>query len=129
MREIRSAAATRNMTVVRMLWGNGQGNFQTKGRYAAAMGARHGLRVFDRCDGTLVKVRDGTVTVTDLARHKTIIVVGGKSFLVTKPWPGSALAVERFPARAELAADECQAGPDLRRAHAHELAAKDETGT
>jgi hypothetical protein len=70
---------------VRMLWGNGKGNFQTKGRYASATVRGTVYGVFDRCDGTLVEVREGTVTVTDLVHHKIIIVGAGKSVLVNKP--------------------------------------------
>jgi hypothetical protein len=39
----------------------------------------------DRCDGTLTRVRFGTVAVNDFVRHKTVIVRAGQSYLARAP--------------------------------------------
>jgi hypothetical protein len=68
-------------TVVRQLWGNGKGSFQTRGRYAAAtVRGTHWLTA-DRCDGTLTKVLRGVVQVNDLPKHTTVTVPAGHSYL------------------------------------------------
>jgi hypothetical protein len=66
---------------VRRLWGDGKGRFRTRGRYASA--AVRGTRwlTVDRCDGTLIQVRVGRVTVRDLTRNRTVIVLAGRSYL------------------------------------------------
>ena len=38
----------------------------------------------DRCDGTLVRVAQGTVQVRDFVKRKTITVRRGKSYLAKK---------------------------------------------
>jgi Right handed beta helix region len=68
-------------TTVRSLWGNGQGHFEVKGRYAAATVRGTNFHVADRCDGTLVHVRKGIVAVLDATTGKTIILTAGKSYL------------------------------------------------
>jgi hypothetical protein len=35
----------------------------------------------DRCDGTLTRVREGSVLVTDFRRKRTVIVRAGKTYL------------------------------------------------
>ena len=35
----------------------------------------------DRCDGTLVQVRKGTVQVLDISKHRQIPVRAGKTYL------------------------------------------------
>jgi hypothetical protein len=72
-------------TVVRSLWGNGKGQFVTKGRYAAATVKGTIWNTQDRCDGTFVKVQRGTVSVLDLAHHKAKNVTAGHSLLVSAP--------------------------------------------
>jgi hypothetical protein len=80
-RKTASAAAAPPTTVVRELWGNGKGNFQTRGRYAAAtVRGTHWLTI-DRCDGTLTKVVRGVVQVSDLVAHTTVTVRAGHSYL------------------------------------------------
>ncbi len=65
----------RTSRVVRQLWGDGKGRFQTRGRYAAATVRGTKWRVQDRCDGTLTTVESGVVAVRDFrlrphgARH------------------------------------------------------------
>jgi parallel beta helix pectate lyase-like protein len=76
----RTASATKNKTV-RILWGNGHGNFQTRGRYAAATVRGTIYFVADRCDGTFTLVKRGTVAVQDLVLHRTITLAAGESYL------------------------------------------------
>lgn len=68
-------------TVVRSLWGSGKGSFTTTGRYAAATVRGTLWKTDDRCDGTLIYVKQGEVSVRDLVRKKTVIVTAGKSYL------------------------------------------------
>jgi hypothetical protein len=39
----------------------------------------------DRCDGTLTRVKRGTVVVRDLRRSRNIVVRSGKSYLAQAP--------------------------------------------
>jgi hypothetical protein len=71
-----------NKTVVRSLWGQGQGAFRTQGRYASATVRGTLWLTADRCDGTLTDVRQGIVDVVDLATQKHYSVAAGHSFLV-----------------------------------------------
>jgi hypothetical protein len=66
---------------VRRLWGDGKGRFRTRGRFGSA--AVRGTRwlTVDRCDGTLIQVSVGRVTVRDFTRRRTVIVVAGRSYL------------------------------------------------
>ena len=57
------------------------GNFRTKGRYAAAIVHSTKWTIADRCDGTFTHDITGSVSVTDLVRHKTIILHAGQSYL------------------------------------------------
>jgi len=69
-------------TVVRALWGNGKGNFQTRGRFAAATVLGTHWLTDDRCDGTWTKVVAGVVQITDFVNHSTVAVPAGHTFLV-----------------------------------------------
>jgi hypothetical protein len=76
-------------TVVRQLWGNGKGNFRTRGRFAAAtvrgtISLTTEWLTTDTCDGTLVRVGQGVVAVTDLVRRRLVTVRAGQSYL-TRP--------------------------------------------
>ncbi len=66
---------------MRILWGNGQGNFQTKGRYAAATVRGTVYYVADRCEGTFTHVQTGVVAVLDLSLNKTVSIRAGQSYL------------------------------------------------
>ena len=66
---------------VRHLWGSGTGRFRTKGRYSSATVRGTNWLTDDRCDGTLTYVKKGTVSVTDLAKHRTVTVKQGRSYL------------------------------------------------
>jgi hypothetical protein len=67
--------------VIRRLWGDGKGNFQTRGRYAAATVRGTTWRTEDRCDGTLTTVVKGVVAVRDFRLRRTVIVRAGQSYL------------------------------------------------
>jgi hypothetical protein len=66
---------------VRSIWGNGKGNFTTNGKYASATVRGTFWLTQDTCNGTLVRVRSGTVRVLDRVRHRTVTVGAGKSYL------------------------------------------------
>jgi hypothetical protein len=75
------AAAPR---VVRQLLGSGKGRFRTSGRFASATVRGTVWTIQDRCDGTLVIVRKGTVGVTNLKTHKVVLVKAGKRYLAPR---------------------------------------------
>jgi Ca2+-binding RTX toxin-like protein len=81
-----SAAAGRKASTrtVRVLWANGKGKFRTKGRYATATIRGTNWETIDRCDGTLIKVRKGAVTVRDLVKKKSVVVKAGDSYLAKR---------------------------------------------
>ena len=63
------------------LWGSGKGKFRTGGKYSAATVRGTIWLVEDRCEGTLTKVKRGTVSVRDFKRKKTVTVKAGHSYL------------------------------------------------
>jgi hypothetical protein len=63
------------------LQGNGTGRFQTYGDRAAASVTGTDWEVQNRCDGTLIIVRRGTVKVTDFGLHKTVTLRQGQTYL------------------------------------------------
>ena len=67
--------------VLGKLWGNGKGKFRTSGKYASATVRGTVWLTQDECDGTLIRVKRGTVQVRDLKRHKTVTVKAGHSYL------------------------------------------------
>jgi hypothetical protein len=75
-----SASRTQNSRTVRQLWGNGKGNFETKGRYAAATVRGTNWLTADRCDSTRVQVRTGVVSVLDIPHRRTVNVRAGGSY-------------------------------------------------
>jgi LCCL domain len=77
----KASASLQDAHVVRQLWGNGQGHFQTKGLYAAATVRGTNWLTADRCDGTQVQVRRGVVAVLDIPHRKTVTVRAGKNYL------------------------------------------------
>jgi hypothetical protein len=68
-------------TVLGKLWGNGKGKFRTSGKFASATVRGTIWLTQDECDGTLIRVKRGTVQVRDLRRHKTVTVRAGHSYL------------------------------------------------
>jgi hypothetical protein len=71
--------------VVNQVFGNAHGQFATQGQYATAADQGTDWRVSDRCDGTLIAVITGKVTVTDRVHHHTFVLKGGHSYLVPRP--------------------------------------------
>jgi hypothetical protein len=76
--------APRSTRVIRRLWGDGKGRFQSRGKYAAATVRGTKWRVEDRCDGTLTTVSRGVVAVRDFRLHRTVLVRAGHSYLARR---------------------------------------------
>jgi hypothetical protein len=63
------------------LQSSGTGRFRTRGDFASASVLGTDWEVQNRCDGTLIIVRRGTVKVTDVRLHKTITLHPGQTYL------------------------------------------------
>jgi hypothetical protein len=68
-------------SVLGKLWGNGKGKFRTTGKYSSATVRGTIWLTQDECDGTLTRVRRGTVQVRDFKRKKTVTVKAGHRYL------------------------------------------------
>jgi hypothetical protein len=79
-----ASAKRRSKKRVRRLFGDGKGAFRTKGRNAAATVRGTRWSVQDRCDGTLVTVQRGRVSVRDLVKHRTVLVKTGHTYLARR---------------------------------------------
>jgi hypothetical protein len=79
------ARASATTTSVRHLWASGKGKFRTKGRFAAASIRGTEWQTDDRCDGTLITVASGAVSVFDQVLRKTVVVRAGKTYLAKAP--------------------------------------------
>ena len=79
----RAAATSKRKS--RHLWGDGKGRFRTSGRFASATVRGTRWVVSDRCDGTLIRVVRGSVTVRDRVRNKTVVIREGEHYLVRRP--------------------------------------------
>jgi hypothetical protein len=66
---------------VNEVFGNAHGQFSTRGHYATAADQGTRWRAADRCDGTLISVSAGKVTVTDFVHHRTIVLTAGHYYL------------------------------------------------
>jgi PKD repeat protein len=71
--------------VIRQLWAKAKGHFRTRGRYASATVRGTIWLTADRCDGTLTRVNQGTVQVSDFPLKKKFLVHKGASHLARKP--------------------------------------------
>jgi hypothetical protein len=78
------SAKRRSKKRVRRLFGDGKGRFRTSGRNAAATVKGTRWSVQDRCDGTLVTVQRGRVSVRDLVKRKTVLVTTGHRYLARR---------------------------------------------
>ena len=78
-------AAALSGRVLQLLHATAKGRFQTRGRYSAATVRGTAWDTADRCDGTLTRVRRGTVVVNDFVRHKTVAVQAGHTYLARAP--------------------------------------------
>jgi hypothetical protein len=77
----RTASASRSKRV-RKLWGRDHGGrFRSHGRHSHATVRGTRWLTADRCDGTLTRVTNGSVAVRDLARHRTVVVRAGHSYV------------------------------------------------
>lgn len=78
-------AAASGKHVVRKLWANAHGKFSTKGNYAA--GAVQGTEWLteDLCEGTLIRVTRDKVEVTNLVKHRHVLVKVGHKYLAKAP--------------------------------------------
>jgi hypothetical protein len=70
--------------VIRDLFANADGDFRTKGRFAAATVRGTEWRTVDACFGTLTDVATGEVTVTDLIQDRTVEVGAGDDLWVAR---------------------------------------------
>jgi hypothetical protein len=66
---------------IRRLSGNARGRFRTRGRHSSATVRGTVWSVEDRCNGTLTRVRQGTVLVRDFAKRKNVVLRRGRSYL------------------------------------------------
>ena len=71
--------------IIRQLWAKAKGQFRTRGRYASATVRGTVWLTADRCDGTLTRVNQGTVQVSDFTLKKKVLVRAGASYLAKKP--------------------------------------------
>jgi hypothetical protein len=79
------SAKTLPHRVLRLLHASGHGKFETEGRYAAATVRGTIWLTEDFCDGTLVRVTRGVVTVRNLVTHATVRVTAGHSYFAAAP--------------------------------------------
>jgi sugar lactone lactonase YvrE len=86
-RRATAAGRKKNPKVVRQLWGSGKGRFRTKGRYGSAAIRGTQWLTQDRCDGTLFRVTEGSVTVRDFPKRQVVVVRAPRSYLAA---PGAA---------------------------------------
>jgi CSLREA domain-containing protein len=79
-RRASASAAKKKRPKSRKLWGSGKGRFRTTGQFSSATVRGTVWLTQDRCDRTLTKVRQGTVTVRDNVKRKTVVVRAGRSY-------------------------------------------------
>ena len=78
-------ASRRTRRRVRRLRVNARGRFRTRGRAAAGTIRGTIWTTEDRCDGTVIRVRRGVVSVRDFRRRRTVRVRAGRSYLARLP--------------------------------------------
>jgi hypothetical protein len=84
--QVYSAASTKKpVKPVRRLWGFGKGRYTTTGKYASATVRGTFWLVADYCNGTLIKVRSGSLVVRNLVTKKTIVVTNGHALFIKAP--------------------------------------------
>jgi hypothetical protein len=76
----RNAAAAAKKPKTRKLWGDGKGRFRTKGQYSAATIRGTTWLVRDTCTTTLTRVTEGSVSVRDAVKKKTVVVRAGNRY-------------------------------------------------
>jgi hypothetical protein len=81
---VRQRGAITELTLrSRRLWGQGRGAFRIRGRYSAATMQRARALVQDTRTGTLTRVRQGSVSVRDRVRRRTVTVRAGERYTAT----------------------------------------------
>ena len=75
-----AAATAKPGKSIRRLWGSGSGAFRTTGRFSSATIRGTTWLADDRCNGTLTRVKAGSVTVRDLVRKKSVAVTAPHSY-------------------------------------------------
>lgn len=78
-------SARRRRGLLRRLRGRAKGRFRTRGRYSSAIVQGTIWTIEDRCEGTLVRVKEGRVAVRDVRRKRTVIVRTGQTYLARAP--------------------------------------------
>ena len=76
-----AAAGSSPTKTIRQVWGRAHGRFRTSARFASATVRGTVWLTRDRCDGTLVQVKQGVVQVSDFVKRKTVAVRSGQSYL------------------------------------------------
>jgi Bacterial Ig-like domain (group 1) len=66
---------------IRRLSGNARGRFRTRGRNSSATVRGTSWTMADQCNGTLTRVRSGSVRVRDFAKNRTVTLRRGRSYL------------------------------------------------
>jgi hypothetical protein len=66
---------------VRYLNAKANGRFRVIGKFSSGIERGTSWTTADRCDGTLTSVHSGAVVVTDLVRHRRVVVRAGNSYL------------------------------------------------
>jgi len=79
------AHAALSSRVLQTLKARSQGQFRTRGRYAAATAGATQWTTADRCDGTRIAVQQHSVLVNDFVKHSTVLVKAGQSYLAKVP--------------------------------------------
>jgi hypothetical protein len=77
----RASASGVSRRAIRRLRANARGRFRTSGRNSSATVRGTRWEIIDRCDGTLTKVKRGSVVVRDFRKKKNVVVKAGKSYL------------------------------------------------
>jgi hypothetical protein len=75
------ATVAKKKTKKRRLWGDGKGNFRTKGKHSAATVVGTKWLVEDRCTSTLTRVVRGRVKVMDFEKDKSVFVRKGHRYI------------------------------------------------
>jgi hypothetical protein len=75
------AGAAAKKPKTRKLWGDGKGKFRTKGQYGAATIRGTRWLTQDTCTTTVIKVTEGSVSVRDLVKRKTVVLRKGKTYI------------------------------------------------
>ncbi len=58
-----------------------RGRYRTSGRYAVAVANGTAWTITDRCDRTIIRVTEGTVTVRDLRLGRNVRVKAGRTYV------------------------------------------------